>query len=164
MLLLWYGFEGIDSYKFKNKPKVTNSTAMFVVDCEMVLGEDETKALVKAVLHREVKEKGVPHNCLDDVLESEMSRLLLHKIPNTVNNETLHKIVLGDFKIELKPSRRGQGVNYSALEIFKSPQEVDEAYENVQGSQLKRALEMHEAVDVSKTTKMDPKIEDDMPP
>jgi len=47
MLLLWYGFEGIDSYKFKNKPKVTNSTAMFVVDCEMVLGEDETKALVK---------------------------------------------------------------------------------------------------------------------
>ncbi|RZB60553.1 Small RNA degrading nuclease 2, partial [Glycine soja] len=138
---------------------------MFVIDCEMVLNEDKAKALVKAVLHREVKEKGVPHNCLDDVcasmglflvkiehvvdiefpillvqehvLESEMSRLLRHKIPNTVNNETLHKIVLGDFKIELKPSRRGQGVNYSALEIFKIPQEADEAYENVQGSQLK---------------------------
>ena len=47
MLLLWYGFEGIDSYKFKNKPKVTNSTAMFVVDCEMVLNEDKAKALVK---------------------------------------------------------------------------------------------------------------------
>ena len=32
---------------FKNKPKVIKSTEMVVVDCEMVLCEDETEAVVK---------------------------------------------------------------------------------------------------------------------
>ncbi|KAH1137148.1 hypothetical protein GYH30_027222 [Glycine max] len=90
----------------------------------------------------------------EHVSKSELAKLLLHKIPNTVNIETLHKILPGDFKIELKlgsvsyeylnvmrrgllPSRKGQGASYSAFAIFKSPQEADEAYENVQGSQLK---------------------------
>ncbi|KAG4930686.1 hypothetical protein JHK84_047673 [Glycine max] len=261
---------------FKNKPKVMKSTEMVAVDCEMVLCEDGTEAVVKvcvvdhnlevkldklvkpdkeiadyrteitgvssqdleavtcsladiqAVLHHEVREKGAPHNCLDDakaamdlvlakikhgvdkefpialvqehVPESELAKLLLHKIPNTVNIETLHKILPGNFKIELKPSRKGQGANYSAFAIFRSPPEADGAYENVQGSQLKdtyghpqklvtfrlstglsvnlfvrkmvteepndqtpskRALQINEAVDVSKKAKMDPKIEED---
>ncbi|KAG4933455.1 hypothetical protein JHK82_047761 [Glycine max] len=185
-------------------------------------------SLCQAVLHHEVREKGAPHNCLDDakaamdlvlakikhgvdkefpialvqehVPESELAKLLLHKIPNTVNIETLHKILPGNFKIELKPSRKGQGANYSAFAIFRSPPEADGAYENVQGSQLKdtyghpqklvtfrlstglsvnlfvrkmvteepndqtpskRALQINEAVDVSKKAKMDPKIEED---
>ncbi|RDX87641.1 Small RNA degrading nuclease 3, partial [Mucuna pruriens] len=311
----------------KNKSKVMRSTAMIAVDCEMVLCEDGTEALVKVCvvdhnlevklnelvkpnreiidyrteitavssqdleavtcslsdiqksmkkllsngtilvghsLHNDlrvlkldhvrvidtsyifqsldgsikrrpslnIREKGAPHNCLDDacaamnlvlarikhgvdrefsislvqeqVPGSEMSKLLLHRIPNIVNNETLHKIVPGDFKIELKPSsRKGQGEkNYSAFAIFKNPQEADDAYENVQGNQLKdtygrpqklvtfrlttgmsvtlfvrkmstdepnvwtpskRALQMDEAVDVSKKAKMDPKIEEDAP-
>ncbi|TKY55676.1 Small RNA degrading nuclease 3 [Spatholobus suberectus] len=269
-----YSFSSIDEgwivIKFKNKPKVMKSTAMIAVDCEMVLCEDGTEALVKvcvvdhnlevklnelvkpdkeiadyrtditgvssqdleavtcsladiqksmkkllshgtilvghslhndlrvlkldhirvvdtsyifqssdgsihrrpslnslcqAVLGCEVREKGAPHNCLDDaraamklvlakikhgvdrefpiplvqehVPESVMAKLLLHNIPSTINNETLHKIVPGDFEIELKPSRKGQGENYSALAIFKNPQAAHDAYENVQGSQLK---------------------------
>ncbi|KAL5184187.1 Small RNA degrading nuclease 3 [Glycine soja] len=304
-----YSFPSIDEgwivVNFKNKPKVMKSTEMVAVDCEMVLCEDGTEAVVKvcvvdhnlevkldklvkpdkeiadyrteitgvssqdleavtcsladiqkymkkllssgiilvghslhndlrvlkldhAVLHHEVREKGAPHNCLDDakaamdlvlakikhgvdkefpialvqehVPESELAKLLLHKIPNTVNIETLHKILPGNFKIELKPSRKGQGANYSAFAIFRSPPEADGAYENVQGSQLKdtyghpqklvtfrlstglsvnlfvrkmvteepndqtpskRALQINEAVDVSKKAKMDPKIEED---
>nr|KYP60184.1 Small RNA degrading nuclease 3 [Cajanus cajan] len=121
--------------------------------------------LCQAMLGHEVREKGAPHNCLDDaraamnlvlarikhgvdrefpiplieehVSESEMAKLLLHKIPNTVDNETLHKIVLGDFKIEVKPSRKGQGEYYTALAVFRNQQEADDAYENVQGSKLK---------------------------
>ncbi|KAK7401771.1 hypothetical protein VNO78_13523 [Psophocarpus tetragonolobus] len=186
-------------------------------------------SLCQAVLGCEVREKGAPHDCLDDacaamklalakikhgvdrefpiplvqehVPESEMAKLLLHRIPKTVNVETLHKIVPGNFKIELKPSRKGQGENYSALAVFKTPQEADDAYENVRGSQLKdtygrpqknvtfrlntgmsvnlfvrkmasdepngsipfkRALQIDEAVDVSKKAKMDSKIEEDV--
>ncbi|KAG5003140.1 hypothetical protein JHK84_027394 [Glycine max] len=194
---------------FKNKPKVIKSTEMVVVDCEMVLCEDETEAVVKLeelvkpnkeIADYRTKITGVSSQdleavtcsmadiqfisncCLDDakaamdlvlakikhgvdkefpialvqehVSKSELAKLLLHKIPNTVNIETLHKILPGDFKIELKlgsvsyeylnvmrrgllPSRKGQGASYSAFAIFKSPQEADEAYENVQGSQLK---------------------------
>ncbi|KAL2333503.1 hypothetical protein Fmac_014716 [Flemingia macrophylla] len=269
-----YSFSSIDEgwivINLKNKPKVMNSTAMVAVDCEMVLCEEGTEALVKVcvvdhnlevklnelvkpdkaivdfrteitgvssqdlkevtcsladiqksmkkllsngtilvghslhndlnvlkldyvrvvdtsyifqsldgsihrrpslnrlcqvVLGHEVRDNGAPHNCLDDaraamnlvlakikhgvdrefpiplvqehVPEGEMAKLLLHKIPNTVNNETLHKILPGDFKIEVKPSRKGQGEHYTALAIFKNPQEADAAYENVQGSQLK---------------------------
>ncbi|XP_027334795.1 small RNA degrading nuclease 1-like [Abrus precatorius] len=122
-------------------------------------------SLCQAVLGYEVREKGAPHNCLDDacaamklalakikhgvdkefrislvqepVSESEMAKLLLHRIPNTVDSETLHKIVPGFFDIELKPSRKGQGQNYSALVIFKNPQEAHNAFVNVKGIQQK---------------------------
>ncbi|XP_057424902.1 small RNA degrading nuclease 3-like isoform X1 [Lotus japonicus] len=125
--------------------------------------------LCQAVLGYEVREKGAPHNCLDDacaamklvlarikhgvdkefpftlvqehvsclVSESDMTKLLLHGIPTSVNIETLHKIVPGDFTIEVKPSRKGQRAKYSALATFKNQQEAYEAYENVQGSQTK---------------------------
>ncbi|KAK7250993.1 hypothetical protein RIF29_33836 [Crotalaria pallida] len=118
-------------------------------------------SLCKAVLGYEVREKGAPHNCLDDacaamklalakikhgvdkefplvedpVPESEMVKLLLHKIPTTVNSETLHKVVPGDFTIEMKPSRNSKGKNYSAFAIFKNPQEAHDAYENLRGSE-----------------------------
>ncbi|XP_061339974.1 small RNA degrading nuclease 3-like [Gastrolobium bilobum] len=120
-------------------------------------------SLCQAVLGYEVRENGAPHNCLDDacaamklalakikhgvdtalplvqehVSEIEMAKLLLHRIPTTVNSKTLHEVVPGDFTLELKPSRKGQGEKYSALAIFKNPQEANDAYENVQGSQLK---------------------------
>ncbi|KAL5137162.1 Small RNA degrading nuclease 3 [Glycine soja] len=255
-----YSFPLIDEgwivINFKNKPKVIKSTEMVVVDCEMVLCEDETEALEelvkpnKEIADYRTKITGVSsqdleavtcsmadiqkymnkllssgiilvgHSLPNDLLlkldhvkvintsyifqsldgsihkrpslnslcqandakaamdlvlakikhgvdkefpialvqehvsKSELAKLLLHKIPNTVNIETLHKILPGDFKIELKlgsvsyeylnvmrrgllPSRKGQGASYSAFAIFKSPQEADEAYENVQGSQLK---------------------------
>lgn len=43
------------------------------------------KLLWQAVLHREVKEKGVPHNCLDDVCAS--MGLFLVKIEHVVDIE-----------------------------------------------------------------------------
>ncbi|KAK7331019.1 hypothetical protein VNO77_25228 [Canavalia gladiata] len=183
--------------------------------------------LCQAVLGYDVREKGAPHNCLDDacaamklvlakikhgvdkefpiplvqesVSVSDTAKLLLHKIPNTVNSETLHKMVPGDFTID-KPYRKGE--YYSAFAIFKNPQEAHDAYENVQGSQSKdlnrrpqklvkfrpssgrsvsifvrkmvsdephdpipskRALEVDDAVHVSKKAKMDPKIEEEAP-
>ncbi|OIW09699.1 hypothetical protein TanjilG_06505 [Lupinus angustifolius] len=229
-----YSFSSIDEgwiiINVKKKGKVMRSTAMMALDCEMVLCEDGTEALVKVCvvdhnlevklnelvnpkkpvadyrteitgvssqdleavtctlaniqksmkrllyngailvghsLHNdlcgyEVREKGAPHNCLDDacaamklalakikhgvdkqftlveepVPESELAKLLIHKIQNTVNSETLHKLVPGDFTIELKPSRNGKGDKYSALAIFKNPQEACDAYEKVQGDEL----------------------------
>ncbi|RDY10982.1 Small RNA degrading nuclease 3, partial [Mucuna pruriens] len=308
-----YSFSSIDEgwivINLKNDSKVMKSTAMVVVDCEMVLCEDGTETLVKVCvvdhslevklnelvkpdkeiidyrteitaksmkllsngtilvghslhnylrvlkldlvrvvdtsyifqsldgsIHRRPslnglcqasniiymqKLRGALYNCLDDacaamnlvlvrikhgldrefpisLVQEHMSKLLLPRIPNTVNNEVLHKIVLGDFKIELKQpsSRKGQGEkNYSAFVIFKNPQEADDAFENVQENQLKdtygrpqklgtfrlgtgmsvnlvvrkmatddpMALQMDEAVDVSKKAKMDPKTEEDAP-
>ncbi|KAK7263183.1 hypothetical protein RJT34_30769 [Clitoria ternatea] len=183
--------------------------------------------LCQAVLGHKVREPGAPHDCLDDacaamklvlarikhgvdrefpiqlikepVSESDMAKLLLHRIPKAVNIETLHKIVPGDFKIELKPSRK-DGRVYSALAIFKNPQDAHDAYESVQGSQVedscghpqklitfklskgesaslfvrknatdkphdmipsKRALQVDEAVGISKKAKTDPKIDED---
>jgi len=37
----------------------------------------------------------------------------------------------------LQHSKKGQGRHYSALAVFKNPQEADDAYEKVQGSQTK---------------------------
>ncbi|XP_058724808.1 small RNA degrading nuclease 1-like [Vicia villosa] len=119
-------------------------------------------SLCQAVLGHEVRKKGASHDCQDDacatmklvlakikhdidkpfpltvqelVSESEMSKLLIHRIPTTVTCETLHEIVPGDFTIEEKSTRSGAADKYSALAIFKSQREAHEAYENVQGMQ-----------------------------
>ncbi|MED6192812.1 hypothetical protein PIB30_013707 [Stylosanthes scabra] len=122
--------------------------------------------LCKAVLGYEVRKDGAPHNCLDDaratmelllarvkhgvdkdfpvqlqepVSESDMARLFLHNIPTTVNSETLDKVLPGEYTIEVKPSRKaGQRNNkYCAFAIFKNPLEAHNAYENIQGTELK---------------------------
>uniref|UniRef100_A0A6N2M7J7 Exonuclease domain-containing protein n=1 Tax=Salix viminalis TaxID=40686 RepID=A0A6N2M7J7_SALVM len=98
--------------------------------------------LCKTVLGYELRKAGDPHNCLDDacaamklvlakiergvdnyipliqpdvkiVPETEMAKLLLHKIPT-------HKVI--------------QGVGYSVLAIFKNPEEACQAFENLIGS------------------------------
>ncbi|CAL5205835.1 unnamed protein product [Lathyrus oleraceus] len=119
--------------------------------------------LCQAVLGHGVREEGASHDCQDDacatmklvlakikhgvdkpfplslvqepVSESEMSKLLIHRIPTFVNSETLHEIVPGDFTIERKPARSGKSDTYSASAIFKNQREAHEAYENLQGSQ-----------------------------
>ncbi|KAL1370888.1 hypothetical protein HN51_001080 [Arachis hypogaea] len=121
--------------------------------------------LCKTVLGYEVRKDGAPHNCLDDaraamelflarikhgvdkdfpvqlqepVSESEMAKLLLHKIPTTVNSKTLDKVLPGDYTIEVKPSKKaGQGNKYSAFAIFKNPLEAHNAYESIQSTELK---------------------------
>ncbi|CAJ1942889.1 unnamed protein product [Sphenostylis stenocarpa] len=122
-------------------------------------------SLCQAVLGCEVREKGATHICLDDARAAmnlvlakikhgvdkefpislvqehdakiDMAKLFIHKIPNVLNIETLHEIVPGEFKTELQASKKAQGRHYSALAVFKSPQEADDAYENVEGSESK---------------------------
>ncbi|KAK7842719.1 small rna degrading nuclease 3, partial [Quercus suber] len=82
----------------------------------------------RSVLGYEIRKKGAPHNCLEDasaamklvlakiengvdkaiplvqedVPNSEMAKLFLHRIPKNVPTEELHKVIPGDFTIELK--------------------------------------------------------------
>jgi RNA exonuclease 1 len=65
-----------------------------------------------------------------DVPETELVKLLVHNIPESMSNEELHKVVPGDFTIEVKQSK---GDRYSALAIFKNSQEADLAFDNVTG-------------------------------
>ncbi|XP_058725360.1 small RNA degrading nuclease 1-like [Vicia villosa] len=146
-------------------PRVVDTAYIFQPMDGSTYRSPSLNSLCQAVLGHGVRKKGATHNCQDDacatmklvlakikhgvdkpfpltlvqepVPESEMSKLLIHRIPTTVNSETLHKIVPGDFTIELKPTRNGQVDKYSALAIFKNPREAREAYENVQGSQEK---------------------------
>ncbi|XP_052195701.1 small RNA degrading nuclease 1-like [Diospyros lotus] len=113
--------------------------------------------LCKAVLGYEVRSKGAPHNCLDDacaamklvlakiesgfddviplvhesVPDMELSKLLLHRIPVNVPSEELHKIIPGDFLIEIKPQKKARGGTYSAFAIFKNHQEANQSFENI---------------------------------
>ncbi|PSR87958.1 Small RNA degrading nuclease [Actinidia chinensis var. chinensis] len=118
--------------------------------------------LCKAVLGYEVRKNGAPHNCLDDacaamklvlakiegcdnaiplvhedVPEIERSKLLLHGIPTNVPSEELHKIVPGDFAIEIKPNIKTRREKYSAFAIFKNQQEANLAFENINENQDK---------------------------
>ncbi|XP_028085333.1 putative small RNA degrading nuclease 4 [Camellia sinensis] len=180
---------------------------MLAVDCEMVLCEDGTEALVRvcaigrnlqvklnelvnpskavanyrseitklsaedldgvtcslanvqAVLGYEVRKEGAPHNCLDDttaamklvlakiesgfdnaiplvregVPEIKKSKLLLHRIPVNVPDEELHKIIPGDFTIEIRPNKKAGGKKYSAFANFKNQEEANQAFENIDG-------------------------------
>ncbi|CAK8569783.1 unnamed protein product [Lathyrus sativus] len=146
-----------------NYVRVVDTAYIFQPTDGSIRAKPSLNNLCQAVLGHEVRKKGAPHDCLDDacatmklvlakikhgvdkpfpltlvlepVSESEMSKLLIHRIPTTVNSETLHEIVPGDFTIEQKPARSGQNDKYSALAIFKNQREACEAYENVQGSQ-----------------------------
>ncbi|KAL5072135.1 hypothetical protein RYX36_023022 [Vicia faba] len=144
-------------------PRVVDTAYIFQPMDGSTYRKHSLNSLCQAVLGHEVRKEGASHNCQDDacatmklvlakikhgvdkpfpltlvqepVSESEMSKLLIHRIPTTVNSETLHEIVPGDFTIEQKPARNGQVDKYSALAIFKNQREAHEAYENVQGSQ-----------------------------
>ncbi|KAL7254753.1 hypothetical protein ACSBR1_008986 [Camellia fascicularis] len=115
--------------------------------------------LCKAVLGYEVRKEGAPHNCLDDataamklvlakiesgfdnaiplvhegVPEIKKSKLLLHRIPVNVPGEELHKIIPGDFTIEIRPNKKAGGKKYSAFANFKNQEEANQAFENIDG-------------------------------
>ncbi|OIT06187.1 small rna degrading nuclease 3 [Nicotiana attenuata] len=87
--------------------------------------------LCKSVLGFELRKKDSPHNCLDDactamklvlakiergvdciiplvreeVQEPKVAKLLVHRIPVAVHSEELHKVIPGDFTIEVKVRR-----------------------------------------------------------
>ncbi|XP_075089268.1 uncharacterized protein LOC107789218 isoform X2 [Nicotiana tabacum] len=86
----------------------------------------------ESVLGFELRKKDSPHNCLDDVCtamkfvlakiehgvdciiplvrevqEPKVAKLLVHRIPVAVHSEELHKVIPGDFTIEVKTQLNG---------------------------------------------------------
>lgn len=118
--------------------------------------------LCKSVLGYELRKKDAPHNCVhdacaamklvvakiekgfddvippvqDDTPDSEKAKLFLHRIPKGLPSEELHKLIPGDFSIEVQPNKKGRGDKYSALAIFGNPQEALDAYEKLQGDEV----------------------------
>ncbi|KAH9712085.1 Small RNA degrading nuclease 3 [Citrus sinensis] len=139
------------------RSEITGLTADDLVGVTCSLAE------IQSVLGYEIRKKGTPHNCLDDasaamklvlaiierrvdnavpllqedVAETERARLFLHRIPTKVPSEELHGVIPGDFTIEAKAVKRIRGDNYAAFAIFSSPQEANQAFENVKGNQSK---------------------------
>ncbi|TYJ11002.1 hypothetical protein E1A91_A11G246000v1 [Gossypium mustelinum] len=115
--------------------------------------------LCKSVLGYEVRKPGAAHNCLDDacaamklvlaklergeitlvpdVSQHEREKLLLHRIPVYVHREEISNVIPGAVAIEVKPTKKLQGRHYSAIAVFNSPQEANQAYENMEGDEEK---------------------------
>ncbi|KAA8547150.1 hypothetical protein F0562_003584 [Nyssa sinensis] len=147
--------------------RVIDTALIFEYGSEPNYRRPSLNNLCKSVLGYEVRNKGAPHNCLDDacaamklvlakiergldnaiplvhegvVAKIDMAKLLLHRIPINVPIEELHKIIPGNFTVEIKSNKKARGEKYSALAIFKNQQEADQAFENVNGNQEKDSL------------------------
>ncbi|XP_059296325.1 small RNA degrading nuclease 1-like [Lycium ferocissimum] len=118
--------------------------------------------LCKSVLGFELRKMGSPHNCLDDactamklvlakiergvdiipvvseeVQEPDTAKLLVHRIPEAVHSQELHKVIPGDFNVEVKANKKGQADKYTAFANFKSQHEANEAFDKLEGNQEK---------------------------
>ncbi|XP_048132204.1 small RNA degrading nuclease 3-like [Rhodamnia argentea] len=128
--------------------------------------------LCKSVLGYEVRAKGAPHNCLDDasavmklvlaviergcdtnilclhddVPDSEVAKLLLHRIPKIVPVGELYRAIPGEFTVEPKPSKNARGDTYSALAVFSSMEEAHRVYESLEGTSEKDSYERSQKV------------------
>ncbi|CAB4284214.1 unnamed protein product [Prunus armeniaca] len=152
------GKAGLGSFKRGKKSRRRLSNGMVAVDCEMVLCEDGSEALVTVCVVDENLQKRlkkllsgetilVGHSLCNDlpalkidharVREVNMAKLLLHRIPITVPSEELHNAIPGNYTIEVNNLLLSSGDKYSAFAIFKNPQEADQAYEKVQGNKEK---------------------------
>ncbi|XP_010491085.1 PREDICTED: small RNA degrading nuclease 2-like [Camelina sativa] len=114
--------------------------------------------LCKCILGYEVQKEGVPHNCVHDaeaamklvlailengvktsvplskeMLEADKSRLYLHRIPCNVPYEELNGIVSRDIPHEVKPFKKQDRHYYTAIVVFNSPEEANQAFENIAG-------------------------------
>ncbi|KAG4121883.1 hypothetical protein ERO13_D11G232800v2 [Gossypium hirsutum] len=76
-------------------------------------------------------------NNLCKVSQPEREKLLLHRIPVYVHREEISKVIPGAVAIEVKPTKKLQGRHYSAIAVFSSPQEANQAYENMEGNEEK---------------------------
>ncbi|XVE87068.1 hypothetical protein DITRI_Ditri18aG0086600 [Diplodiscus trichospermus] len=116
--------------------------------------------LCKSVLGYEVRNPSAAHNCLDDaraamklvlaklehgdiplvleyVPQAKMEKLLIHRIPIRVSREEISRVIPGNVTIEVKPFKKAQARHYSAFAVFNSPQEADQAFENIEGNEEK---------------------------
>ncbi|CAN8229812.1 unnamed protein product [Cochlearia groenlandica] len=114
--------------------------------------------LCKCILGYEVQKDGVAHNCVDDaeaamklvlaivelgvdtsipitkdILEVEKSKLYLHRIPHNVSSEEFTKVISTKFTPKLKLCTREGSNYYSAIAVYNSPAEANQAFENIDG-------------------------------
>ncbi|XP_038881526.1 small RNA degrading nuclease 3-like isoform X2 [Benincasa hispida] len=140
--------------------RVIDTSFIFKYSNGSIYRRPSLSKLCKSILGYDLRKEGAPHNCLDDAraamklvlakLESKaddaiaiadedtpqtgMEKLLLHRIPIHVPSETLAGVIRGDFTIELKPPKKGQGGDiYSAFAVFKNPKEAQQAFEEIEG-------------------------------
>ncbi|GJU99736.1 small RNA degrading nuclease 1 [Tanacetum coccineum] len=116
-----------------------------------------------SVLGYELRKEGEPHDCVEDaraamklvlakietgvddtapvkqndVNETDGTKLLCHRIPISIPGEKLLEVIPGDFTIEVKASKKAGGDKYSALAVFKTKQEADQAFESFDVEQVK---------------------------
>ncbi|EPS66728.1 hypothetical protein M569_08050, partial [Genlisea aurea] len=113
--------------------------------------------LCKSVLNYELREKGNPHNCLDDARavmrlvlarlegktdgsvaadeeETENTNLIVHRIPADVTVEDLKTIIPGKFSLQVKGTKKGKrDTFYTAIASFENVPDVAEAFEDLEG-------------------------------
>ncbi|KAG8066478.1 hypothetical protein GUJ93_ZPchr0004g38990 [Zizania palustris] len=120
-------------------------------------------SLSKSVLGYAVREEGEPHNCLKDaetamnlvlaklkhgfndpievaeksVPESDMMKLLAHRIPVYLPCQELLKVFSGNPSIDEKIDSRTQGDYYSTCIVFGDIDEVEKAFEELDGQETK---------------------------
>uniref|UniRef100_A0A1J3FLV9 Small RNA degrading nuclease 3 n=1 Tax=Noccaea caerulescens TaxID=107243 RepID=A0A1J3FLV9_NOCCA len=119
--------------------------------CKAVLGHEvrmmgathncvhDAAAAMKVVLA--VVEKGVdttipqPEEMVEAekiIQEAKKSQLLIHKIPHSVPSQELQGLITGDFTLDVKPPKRPGGY-YTTIVVYNSPEEANQAFENVDG-------------------------------
>ncbi|GAA0185572.1 exoribonuclease [Lithospermum erythrorhizon] len=145
--------------------RVIDTSYLFKYENERPNERPSLYNLCKSVLGFELRQKGSPHNCLDDAIaamklaiakvengvdsviplpevevkEVDMSKLLLHMIPINVSISDLDSIIPGDYTIEVK-AKRPKAEKYSAFAIYKSQQEADEAFCTLESIQTADAI------------------------
>ncbi|CAH8281006.1 unnamed protein product [Arabidopsis lyrata] len=144
-------------FEFENAPKTHRPSLNNL--CKAVLGQElrmpdaahncvhDAAASMKLVLA--VVEKGVDTTIQksEEMLVAEKKRqeerqeagktqLFLHKIPHYVPSEELQGVLNGDFTLVVKPPQKEGGYSTAVLD-FNSPEEANEAFENVEGDVAK---------------------------
>ncbi|KAH6784344.1 small RNA degrading nuclease 3 [Perilla frutescens var. hirtella] len=126
------------SYVFKY-PKSTNKKPSLSLLCKALLGYelrkgnlhnclDDARAAMKLVLAR--LEGKIGDVIAEEVKESDMTRLLMHRIPVNLSSQDLKSVLPGNFLIEVKVNKVKY---YSAFAIFNTRQEAIKAFENIDG-------------------------------
>ncbi|URE24749.1 EXOIII [Musa troglodytarum] len=120
---------------------------------ELVLIE----ALRDAVLGFPVRKEGEPHNCMNDaqaamklvlaklengyddpiIPNSDLTKLLLHKIPIEVPTQELQMLFSREYNVIIESVTRLRGESYSTYAVFKNFIEADEAFNKIEGHQKK---------------------------
>lgn len=143
--------------------RVIDTQLIFKCQNDSIRARASLNNLCKSVLGCEVRREGDPHNCLDDacaamklalaklehgfdnaievelkkVPEAEGMKLLLQKIPIDVPSQELLRIFPLSSSVEIERNSRVRGQIYSICAVFKDSSEAHEAFDNIEGTEVK---------------------------